>query len=284
MKKLVLSLVLLLLAAPAMAVRVDVTAVCDGNTVEIQYATDGNLPRGFAIDITVTDGNILTCVPDMVGECNSTVKGYGIFPGTISIDGAGNVTDYGTPVAPQGDLPGDTQPGLCSSGITIEQGSLYVDGNSPATSGLLCTITVSDECTVNLAPNVSRAGVGVVMENPSEIPDVNLVGCDVFLDCFREGMVDCCGNTITAAQVATWVGLGKPLCWCDPCHCRGDASRDGVISSPDVMILRAAWPGFGGPYDPCADFNYDGVISSPDVMILRASWPGFGGPGCTGCP
>jgi hypothetical protein len=261
--------------------------VGDTNQVEIWYETDGSLPRAFGLDITVDDGNIVACDAAMEGECTATVRGHGIFPGTIDIDPGGNVLSYGSPVAPQSDLPGDTLGGLGTSGITIEQGSLYVDGNAPDPCGLLCTLTVEKSCTMTIAENVSRAGSGgVVMEDPDEIPTVNLGTCPISIEAkpFYEGMVDCCGNVITADQVAIWEGLGEPACWYDPCHCRGDASGDCVISGPDVMILRAAWPGYGGVYDPCADFNYDGVISGPDVMLLRASWPGYGGPGCTGCP
>jgi hypothetical protein len=293
MKKMIFALLVLLLAAPAWAttVTIDCNQVGDTNQVEVTYTTDGTLVRAVGVDITVTDCNIVACEPAMVGECTATVKGLGIFPGTIMIDAGGNVTDYGSPVAPQSDLPGDTQPGLGTSGITVEMGSLYVDGNAPPTSGLLCTLTLdlkpNETSTMTIVANVSRAGNGVVLEDPDEVATAALGTCEITIPpdkCFREGLVDCCGNTITAAQVATWVSLGEPLCWCDACHCRGDANNDCVLSGPDVMTLRAAWPGFGGPYDPCADFDYDGTIAGPDVMILRANWPGYGGPACSGCP
>jgi hypothetical protein len=286
MKKMIFALVVLLVAAPAWAT--EVTLTCEqvpGTTdVEISYSTDGTLPRAFGLDISVTDGNIVACEPAMVGECNSVVKGFGIFPGTIMIDAVGNVTDYGSPVAPQTDLPGDTQPGLGTSAITVELGSLYVDGNAPDPCGLVCTITVTKNCDVTAVANVSRAGNGVVLEDPDEVATVNLASCTVVVDCFYEGMVDCCGNTVTAADVATWVSLGKPNCWCDACHCRGDANNDCLINSVDVLALRAAWPGLGGTYDPCTDSGYDGVINSVDVLALRGAWPGLGGAGCSGCP
>lgn len=92
------------------------------------------------------------------------------------------------------------------------------------------------------------------------------------------------GNYITPHMYHLWVSLGKPQCWCCPCHSRGDANCDCIINAIDVLALRAAWPGFHGTYDPCVDSNNDGRINAADVLALRAAWPGFGGPGCSGVP
>jgi hypothetical protein len=290
MKKMIFALLVLLLAAPAWATNVTVSCaqVGDSNQVEVSYSTDGTLVRAVGVDITVTDCNIVACDPAMVGECTATEQGLGIFPGTIMIDAGGNVTDYGSPVAPQSDLPGDTQPGLGNSGITVEMGSLYVDGNAPPTSGLLCTITVEDSVTqMTIAANVSRAGNGVVLEDPDEVATVNLGTCDITVgpgDCFVAGTVDCCGRTITATMVTMWESLGKPDCWCNPCHCRGDNNGNCSLNAIDINFLRAHWPGFGGTYHECTDVNYSGSINAIDINQIRSAWPGFGGPGCTGCP
>ncbi len=71
-----------------------------------------------------------------------------------------------------------------------------------------------------------------------------------------------------------WVSLGKPKCWCYPCHPHGDYNGDDLITAIDVQALLAAWP--PNPYDPCGDFNHDGFITAIDVQILLASW----GVGC----
>ena len=89
--------------------------------------------------------------------------------------------------------------------------------------------------------------------------------------CFYPGLVDCCGHLVTEADVDRWVSLGRPECWCYPCHCRGDATGNCGINALDLLALRVAWPGFGGTYDPCVDTNYDGVINSVDVLALRRS-------------
>ncbi|MBW8039252.1 MAG: S8 family serine peptidase [Planctomycetes bacterium] len=76
----------------------------------------------------------------------------------------------------------------------------------------------------------------------------------------------------TDPDYATWLSVGKPDCWCCPCHQYGDYNCDGFITAIDVQALFAAW----GGYDACADFNHDGFITAIDVQILVASW----GVGC----
>jgi len=157
MKKLVLVLAVLLISLPAMAATVTVTATCQNDVWEVTYATDGNLPRAFALDITVPAGTI-TAVSDL-----STA--YNIYPGSIVIVD-GEVNDPGSAVC-DASYP-DTLGGLGTAGITIEMGSLYATGETaPAASGTLCKFTVSDTAaTVTIAENGIRGGV--VMEDPDE--------------------------------------------------------------------------------------------------------------------
>ena len=297
MKKIVFVLVVLLFAAPVLAeVVITAAQVGDTNQVTISYevtAPDVNLPRAFGLDITVSDGNITACIPYMVGECNDFLQGYGIFPGTIQIDAGGNVTNYGNPVS-------DVLPaldGLDSNGITVELGSLYVGSNWPDASGLLCTITVTEDCNVTIEGNAARCGegspaLGVVMENPDEVPVVTYVLGVVVLDlgCFDSGHPD----------HQEWLDVGEPECWCYKYHCHGDA--DGMktgdiklgffhVTYPDITALVAAWKGNTdgtalGDYVPgtggiCADFGRDETgdiklgyfrVSYPDITILVANW------------
>jgi hypothetical protein len=101
-------------------------------------------------------------------------------------------------------------------------------------------------------------------------------------ECFSAGMIDACGHVVTQAEYDRWVSLGRPICWCYPCHCRCDANGDCTINAVDVLALRAAWPGFPNTaYNPCVDTNYDGVINAVDVLALRRAWPGLDGTGCS---
>lgn len=163
-----------MLAAPAWATTVNIwfepNESAEPNEVEIWYETDVNLPRAFALEITVTDGNIIDIKDYFEGECDDVNKGYGIFPGTIVISGDA-ISDYGSPVAPDDD-PGAEGTGLDTNTIIIEMGSLYAGANTPDPCALLCRIVVSLNCEVELTENETRGGV--VMENPDEIPTVVL--------------------------------------------------------------------------------------------------------------
>ena len=181
MKKIVL-IAVLLLAAPSMAA-VNFTAVPETCGAAIYYdATgEGELVRAFALDITVDSGATITGVTDYKeGVSVSGDKGYGIFPGSIDINDAGDINDVGTPVADPCQLPSDTQLGLGTGGITIEMGSLYVDSaNAPDPCGLLCKVVVDADCNMTIAVNVSRGEV--VMEGATQastnLPIVAAVIC-----------------------------------------------------------------------------------------------------------
>ena len=56
-------------------------------------------------------------------------------------------------------------------------------------------------------------------------------------ECFYVGKVDACGHVVTQADHDRWVTLGRPKCWCDPCHCRGDANGDGIVDLGDVVYI-----------------------------------------------
>ncbi len=164
MKKIVLGILVLMLAAPAMAIQdVDFVAVHDGaGVVAIYYDSNtppGPLPRAFALDVTVDNGTILS-LSDL------SLK-YWVYPGSIDINDAGEVNDVGTPVADYNDLPSDTEFGLGTSGITLEMGSLYVGGpNAPDPCALLIKVMVSTDCNLTLAGNVGRGKT--VMEGAAQ--------------------------------------------------------------------------------------------------------------------
>jgi hypothetical protein len=254
MKKILFVLVALLFAAPAWA-DVDITAEVSGCEVVIGFdaTSEPNLVRAFALNIQAdNDANIASVV--------LLSADYVIHPGTIVIDTQGEVTDYGSPVAPQSDLPSDTLEGPPDgNGVTIEMASLYAPVGSPVNApdpcGLLVAVTVDNACTLTITANVSRAGsTGVVMESPDEVVTVNLPAPVVVTDC---------GIPITC-WLATECG-GQML---------GDASCDGSINLADLLALKAAW-GKSAPWTApfcCADFNQDGGVNLGDLLILKANW------------
>jgi hypothetical protein len=252
MKKILFVLVALLLTAPAWAA-VDITTAVDGTNpckviISFDASSEPNLVRAFALDIQTNDVNIIAV------ELLST--DYVIHPGTIVIDTSGNVTDYGSPVAPESDLPSDTLAGIGTSGVTIEMASLYApvgpsSPNAPAPSGQLLAVTVDDDCTVTVSANVSRAGsTGVVMESPDEVVTVNMPApLDV-------------------------TGCGGPLCWTFAGQKCGDTNGDNSCNFADLVALKASWlKNDPDPlYNPCADFDRSGGVNFADLVRLKAYW------------
>ena len=182
MRKIVVALVVLMLAAPAWA-EVHVYCTDDNGEVTISYdaTSEPNLVRGFALDITVDSGAQITSVTEL-DDVN-----YWFHPGTIEINDTTFLVDSnGTALADPCDHP-DTKPGPPSVGITIEMGSLYYPAtgtaspNSPGKLGDLVKLVVDNSCVMTIAENAIRGGV--VMENPDEVVDVNLGTCEIDVGC-----------------------------------------------------------------------------------------------------
>jgi hypothetical protein len=119
---------------------------------------DPNLPRAFALDVTVEGATIDCNVSDLSSD-------FWVYPGSIDINETTGVVDNnGTPVA------------ICgASSMTIEMGSLYKMGTDPdpCDSGILLKFSCSGPPTsVTLAENAARGGVdsnGVVMEDTTKV-------------------------------------------------------------------------------------------------------------------
>lgn len=231
MKKILFLLVALLFAAPAWA-DVVITSAVDGDCgaiIAFDATSEPNLVRAFALDIAVdNDANIIG-VDLLSGD-------YVIHPGTIVIDTSGNVTDVGTPVAPQSDLPSDTLGGIGTGGVTIEMASLYApvgpsSPNAPGQSGQLVRILIeapNGSCNLTVTANVSRAGsTGVVMESPDEAVTVNLPA-SLPVDCAPD---ECLKDTDVGydAWKNTW---GSPDCWCFKKQCKGDINGSSFLGKP----------------------------------------------------
>jgi hypothetical protein len=260
MKRFIMVLLVLLLAAPAMA-EVRITAADEGNGdgwVAITYDADtgeGKRPRAFGLNIAVSDGNIADY--NVVGA-----QPFRIYMGNIDInDVTGDIDNFGSPVAPN--TAPDDPCQLGSSPIVIEMGSIYdpcipSNPNQPGYSGLLIKVQASEDCNITLSANAARADTGVILEDGSSA-DVNFVAATnipVSFGCY------------TGPDVTEWNNLGQPASWCNPRQCHGDA--DGLaddlgfgqiayVGPGDLARVVLSYRKFLG--DPCemlsCDFDHD---------------------------
>jgi hypothetical protein len=287
MRKLMLIVAAIAIAAPALAtVEIGVTDL-GGLQAAITYnCTAGEAVRAFALDITVDAGTIDAVSGYKTGESVTGSLGYGIFPGNFRDYINPAAPDWGdanyTPIAPSGDP--DALGGLGTAGVTIELGSLYVDANSPAASGTLCVLTVSEGCNVCVVANDSRGAV--VLEDATAAPtNLPLTPCVAIA-----GDVPC----YAGPSPADWATLGEPSCWCGnvglggtgPYQCYGDADNmtEGLskyrVYNSDYDILVANWKKkiTDPTLNPCADFDHksEGLskyrVYNSDYDILVANW------------
>jgi len=243
MKKIVLSILVLMLAGSAMAAKdVNFVAVHEGTTGVVRIYYDANsppgpLPRAFALDITVDNSQTIDAISDLSVD-------YWVYPGSIDINDVGGVNDVGTPVADYNDLPSDTELGLGTSGITIEMGSLYVGAaNEPDPCALLCKVTVSSDCNLTITGNVAGAPV--------------TAGGGLYTDTVPSGW----SGTVTPTKtgkgfVAASITYTNVLA--------NQASQDYLVG--DGSCLRA---------DICSTTygNPDGYITSQDYIWLSTYYP-----------
>jgi hypothetical protein len=261
----------MLVATPALAaLTVTVEQVGDSNEAVIKYsdANSANLPRAFALAISVDSGYVIKGIKDykLDGEYQAGESlAYGIYPARIDIDDDnqsptyGEVLDYGNPLADPCD-PGSGG-GNETDNIVVELGGLWVgDSNDPPVDGNLVTIKLSngcdEDCNVTVTAEVTYRG-GVVLEDGD---DSTVVSDTAHID-----MPGC-----------------QPACWSYDCFDCGDGNGDCFITFGDLSLIINAWPPL--PYDPCADYNKDGFITFGDISVLINHWsPLEACPAAEGC-
>ncbi len=302
MKKVILIFTVLLLAASAMA---DVRIIV-GSDGSINYETDGEQVRAFALDIAIDNGTIDGISDYLIGESIDPNTGYGIFPTSFSryvvVDGDGEPNWSDPNYSPLADpYDPDTLGGLGTAGITIEMGALYYPAddsspNAPGTSGTLCKLTLSGCAYVAVSENETCGGV--VLTDASAV-DADLSAAFVRVNCTCD-----CIPFDHPNYYELLAEVGCPICWCYPRQCHGDADglKEGsdkkgyyYVHFDDLNVLIAAWntlepdkgPGIwtvtGPKGEPgiCADFAHDKEGSSKkgyyrvhfsDLNILVAHW------------
>jgi hypothetical protein len=277
MRKFSLILAVLLLAAPAWA-RVDVTMEkTDTNEVTVSYNVTGepNKVRAFALDITLDNDVNITDVNDSVSDY------YTIFPGSVVISG-GEITNEGTAVADPCDYPADSQPGLGSSGITIEMGALYSpptddSPNSPPNQGVLLKFYFETGVDCNACITQNEARGGVVLTDPDEdIADFNS-------PCIVLGEPECLiGGNAGPLEKSDWDAWDKPDCWCYQRQCRGDINGQKLgpywVQMADLATFKAAYLKIDTilatiPNGICADLNHKKLgpyrVQMADLTIFK---------------
>ena len=234
----------------------------DANAVISFTNTEGQHVRGFALDIIVHGGAVITAV-----ECLSS--DYYVYPGSIEISD-NTVTNPGSCVC-DGSQYDDTLRGLDSNGVTVEMVSLYSVNdpehpNEPADSGDLLKITLygNDTQTVCIRANGLRGGV--VMEDVTSV-EPNAPCFEVVL-----GWPKCMKNTHPDYEV--WRSVGEPWCWCYPRQCRGDvdaAQEYGVywVLLNDLNQFKTYFGQVGVSGEPgiCSDLAHDIEYGTYRVLL-----------------
>jgi hypothetical protein len=243
MKKSLTRCAVLLLAGSACASVQVYVEEGDGKAWIKYHCTAGELVRAFALDVTVTEGQITNISDFSRGESTITARGYGFFPASfrdhITVTSGTNinwnVSTY-TPLAVQADQPTDTQPGLNSTGVTLEFGALWapnVAAAMPLPSGVLCALQISQPAQVSVAANQARSGVVSALAENIITPVFN--GAFVDPSVVITGIVQTNGImkiTFKGGELDAASGMGGP--W------SGTGNRSGTYIEP----LSLATPRF----------------------------------------
>lgn len=187
MKKALIVLLAIAIATPAIAAVTLTGSATSSTAAWVGYSRTGDkLPRAFGLKIVATGGTIESVTPIFTGEITSShggahTGGYGIFPGTISIDAndPAHIVNVGTPVEPT-NLHGSGASALHTGQVIVALGALYkaADANlTPADSGQLFTVTVSAGTTqIVVSPEVTyRGGVVGTDANTITVADKTIV-------------------------------------------------------------------------------------------------------------
>jgi hypothetical protein len=248
MKKTVLVLAVLMLAVPVMAgVTITPAQVGATNVIQVSYtATDGNIPRAFALDVRMSPANGTPLAPY---DFNPN---FYVAPGTFSY--VGGVTTWGTPFV-----------GPNTVGFTTEMGSLWATSDvnhptQPPSTGVLFRFKVDHCCHIVLTENAQRGGV--VMESTAvTFPPgyVTLNDCNVcgWSDITISGKV--VGNK--PPKTSGIGGVTISATGAAPISTNGDGTYSVTVFPPYTGTVTAS--------DPNAqwDFNTPGPLSRSYVAI-----------------
>jgi len=280
----------LVVAVPAMAV-VNFTATDAGSgKLQIAYTTtDGDLPRGVALRISLSDAAVVdtTAAVFVDPKFNTFIDWAYSNPLNYQV---GNGNPLALPTA-AGALTADASDFSVSMGVLDQAGG---QAAGPASSANLITIQLkkgtADQTTVTITGDTLRgpaSGVvgSVLTSNLSQTVVVKFVVDEAIKS--------------TAPIYADWAAFGKPACWAYARNCKGDADGKQVgnpaqgysyVTTADLNVLISGWNIKEAPKGAgimsvanaiCADFARNAVgnpaqgyarVTTADLNILIGSW------------
>jgi hypothetical protein len=300
MKKLLASLLVLAMCAPAMALTL--SSSTDGAKLIISYDLEaGETLRGLALTVTNVSGDgVVAASGDYVQTGDRTFNTFMDF--AADVDNVYTAVGQGHPFAliTPDVVNGQYEAAFPAASFALSLGYLHDDGTGDkgqgiTTSGTIeVTFTGSVDTQVAVALDTFRGGAvgdGLVITN--NLGTETLVFAQQ--DCYTEG-----GLMPGSAAYTLWESVGKPECWCFKSQCYGDANgaieagdpKLGIpnhrVGAPDLTILANGWqkpdtdPGFATFI--CADFNRTleagdpklGIpahrVGAADLTILSGQW------------
>ena len=246
MKKILVSLLVLALCAPAMAATVGIVSNGDGTgTITVTAAAAVNIV-GLGLNIDVQSGGNITAATVDTGT-------FDIFPDAahdLEVAVPGSYTyGAGTPIA----IKDGVGEAAISNNFAISVGALNGADIAGATGSatVVITVTVDADTTICVEENAIRGGI-VLTDGTGEDIDGTTV-CALI-----SGGSACVG----AADLAEWQAVGEPDSWCAPSQCYGDA--DGqfeqigkgsfAVGFADIDILLEGFStAYPSPADPIAN-------------------------------
>jgi hypothetical protein len=283
MQKILLALLVLAIAVPAMAasdVTITLAKTPEVNAVVVGYSmANSKEARAFPLNIAVTDKALW---PGKVLRLSSD---YYVTPTNVQflvVGGTTWINQLGSPMVL-------TDP----NGGIVEMASLYAVNDPcghtgpPPVKADLVKFYVNNDCnkagadrkiTFAVTQNAQRGNI--VLKDPNVIPTVTLPAATFYIPCIActcmkltDPNTICGGVPITKTRYNNWVQIGKPQSWCHPGHYAGDASLDCKVTSADVVgpalpnfiaSFNKTWP--DPAYQAACDVTEDKKITSADVL------------------
>jgi hypothetical protein len=285
MKKILVSLVILAMCAPAMAATtVDVAGGEAVMTITVTV-TDDDVVRGLAVAVALANAGDGEIALD-TGEFDVDAGGFNTFIDYAYSAGAGyTAVGQGHPIAQVG-AAGEIVPAAGVQDFVVSAGFLDETsgqgGLDAAGSPYVITINMTGTADTDFACSLDTLRGGIVGDNLEVTDNTGTITVTA------PAGTTCADLFAANTHYAAYVTAGnEPLSWCWQYQCRGDAN--GAVDLPaanwriytlDLGILSANWrkgPATGA--DPRADFNHamdlpaaNWAIYTLDLGILSSNW------------